>query len=89
MNDKTIKSIDRELTLNTKLFILMTFLILLFSYWFDYNDFTFVFATMLALIVVLAVEYYLIMVNKYPATWHFMKWVSLFILMALIMIGFI
>lgn len=89
MNNKTISSIDKDLTLNTKLFILMTFLVLLFSYWMDFNDYTFVFASVLALIVVLAVEYYFVLVNKYPATWHLLKWIFLFILITLITIGFI
>lgn len=89
MNNKTISSIDKDLTLNTKLFIMMTFLVLLFSYWMDFNDFTFVFASLLSLIAVLMVEYYFVLVNKYPETWHMLKWIVLLLILVFIIIGFV
>lgn len=89
MNQKTIRSIDKDLTLNTKLFILMTFMLLLFSFWMDYNDSSFVLAITVTLIIVLGVEYYFVLKNKYPAAWHLLKWMLLFILITLISIGFI
>lgn len=89
MNNKTFKTIDKDLTLNTKLFILMTFLLLLFTYWFGFNDASIVAGSLFSLCIVLAVEYYFVLTQKYPTVWHVLKWVFLFILITLISIGFI
>jgi len=72
-----LKKFNENLSLNTKIIVPLTFFLLLFSYWLKDLKEGFVLASILSLIFVLLIDYYIIAPKYFPNVWQIIKWVTI------------
>ncbi len=82
-----IEKFNKELTWNTKIFVLLSVLLITFSYVFNAPESGYTLPVITSLLVLMFVELLLHAYYKHPALWHVIKWVILFLAMGLILMG--
>lgn len=87
---KSFKSFDREVSWNTKFYVLLAFFMALFAFLFgEYDDKALFAGSVIALCFVLMVDYYKIISIRYPKTWRLIKQVVIGLVILLTLLGFI
>ncbi len=83
------KTFNREISWNTKFYVLLVILMVVFSYVFRDQDGGYFLGSIIALLCVLLLDFYLILSKKYTDTWRWMKIVIVIIILALTLISMI
>ena len=84
---KMFETFNKELSWNTKFNVLLAIGMILFGYLLnDYESGLFL-GTLISLIVVLFVDYYLILSKRYNKTWKTIKIIIIIILVTTVLIG--
>ncbi|MCB0686563.1 MAG: hypothetical protein KDC53_08560 [Saprospiraceae bacterium] len=78
---KTTHDLRRELSWNTKFYILMTVSIFLLARLTSALETDFAFTMFVALAVLLVVEGLIMISVKYPVLWNYVKWIALALLL--------
>ncbi len=84
---KTLKVFRRTLSIETKMLFLISLSLVLFGYLMENNQMKFTIGALIAIALVLIVEYYMIFSYKYPSVWNTIKWIVFLIVIAFILIG--
>jgi len=82
-------SFNKEISWNTKFYILLAFCMILFSYLMNGTETGLFVGAIISLIIVLALDLYLILSKRYTKTWKVIKFMIVLIIVALTLIGFI
>ena len=82
-----LKSINKKLSLITKLNSTFTILILFLNFLFDVNDWRIIVTSLLILTAILAFDYYMIVSTAYPTTWIITKWILLLSILIISLVG--
>lgn len=83
------KSFDKELSWNTKFYVLLALSMLGLSFIADGTELGIFIAAIISLVLVLALDLYLILSNKYSRSWRIIKIVIVIIIITLTLIGFV
>lgn len=86
---KTISALNKDVSLNTKLNVLFTMLVLFFSYLYDVNEGGMVAISLVVLSVVLLLDYYMVVSARYPRAWRITKWVVVLAILMTTLISFL
>jgi len=87
MEFENFKDFKKELSPEIKLMVPFTLLLLLLSYWLRELDDNFLIASLLSLIFVLLIDYFVIVPKKFPNVWNMIKWLTLALIILLTLIG--
>lgn len=77
MKVDNIKTMHNELSTEIKLLVPMTLGLLVFSYWFKNLENGFYLASLLSLILVLLIDYFIIVPQQFPKVWNMVKWLTI------------
>jgi glucan phosphoethanolaminetransferase (alkaline phosphatase superfamily) len=88
MRTESFEKFDKRLSWNTKMYVLLTAIIVLMTYFINGNELEFTFAAICALFVVLFVETYSIWAHRFPRIWMILKWIIIWCIILLTLIGF-
>jgi len=83
------KSFDKEVSWNTKFYVLLAFCMIFFSYFMNGTETGIFVGAIISLIVVLLVDLYLILSKRYSSSWRIIKIILVIIIVALTLIGFV
>jgi hypothetical protein len=83
------KSFDKEVSWNTKFFVLLALGMVLFSYFFRGTETGLFIGALVSLVMVLILDFYLILSKRYSKTWRIIKIIVVMIIVALALIGFV
>jgi len=87
MSQKTFRSFNNDLSMNTKAYILLCFILLFLTFTTNTNTVGYAFMTIIALFIVLLIENFLIIASLHPNIWKTIKWTIFFIIVLLVLIG--
>jgi len=82
------RSFNKEISWNTKFYVLLAFCMILFSYLMNGTETGLFVGAVISLIIVLMVDLYLILSKRYTKTWRIIKIIIVLIIVALTLIGF-
>ena len=82
------KSFDKEISWNTKFYVLLAFGMVLFSYIMNGTETGIFLGAIISLLAVLILDFYLILSKRYSSTWRIIKIILVIIIVALTLIGF-
>lgn len=85
---KTMNTLNKDISLNTKLNVLFTALVLLLSYLFNVNEMGMVVVSLMVLAGVLLVDYYMVVSSRYPRAWRVTKWMIFLTIIMITLISF-
>lgn len=83
------KSFNKEISWNTKFYVLLAFCMVVFSYFMNNTETGLFVGAVFSLVVVLAIDLYLILSKKYTKSWKVIKIVLVMLIVALTLIGFV
>lgn len=83
------KSFDKEVSWNTKFYVLLAFCMVLFSYLMKGTETGIFIGAVISLLLVLLLDFYLILSRKYSKSWRIIKIILVMIIVALTLIGFV
>lgn len=83
------KSFNKEVSWNTKFYVLLAFCMILFSYFMKDTQTGLLVGAFFSLLLVLILDFYLILSKKYTKSWKVIKIILVMIIVALTLIGFI
>lgn len=84
----TIKKYSKSISSNTKMYILLSVLLVVFSQLFNAEDTNYVLPSIAALLTLFAIENYMIFAKKYPYIWNIIKWSALAAIILITLISF-
>ncbi len=87
MEHKTFKQFHKELSWSTRIYTLLTIVLVGGVYLFDASRTNWALPITGAIAVVLFVESFAISFRRHPKTWQAIKWTVILILLALLLIG--
>ncbi len=87
MARKSLRSLHQRLSWNTKIYVLLVSCMAIFAQVTGAFATDFSSAILLTLLVVLLVESVVLISGRHPMVWQYIKWVLLFLLLMLILIG--
>jgi drug/metabolite transporter (DMT)-like permease len=83
------KTFNKEISWNTKFYVLLVILMVVFSYVFRDHDGGYFLGSVIALLCVLLLDLYLILSKKYTDSWRWIKIVIVITILALTLISMI
>ena len=87
---KSFKSFDKEISWNTKFYVLLAFFMAFFAFLHGgYDDTALFTGSVLALCIVLLVDYYKIISSQYPQIWRVIKQIVIGLVILLTLLGFV
>jgi len=89
MIQKALDKFNNDLSRNTKAFVLLAISLVSLEYIFKPLQEGYALTALIAVFLVLLAENLFIVTSKFPYAWNLIKWTVLFILIMLILIGFI
>jgi hypothetical protein len=81
--------LDKSLSRNTKLFVLLAIVMVSMSYIFQNRDTAIVIGSVVALFAVMLVDYFELLSKHHPQTWRVIKYTIIAIILLLTLIGFV
>ncbi|MDH3649057.1 MAG: hypothetical protein OEQ53_05200 [Saprospiraceae bacterium] len=87
MHRKTWKDFHRDLSWSTRIYTLLTLLIIVLSYFFKAWDTNWAMTMIVALAAILFVESFAIVFLHHPKLWLFIRWMLILVLLGLILMG--
>ena len=88
MERKTLKELHRDLSWSTRIYTLLTIVLVIGAHVFKAWESDWAMTIVVALAVVLLVESFAIVFHRYPNTWRLIRWGLLLMVLALLFIGF-
>ena len=88
MERKTLKQFHKELSWSTRIYTLLTVVLVAGAYLFDAHANSWALPMAGALAVILFVESFAISFHRHPNTWRLIRWAVTLVLLALLLIGF-
>ena len=88
MINKNHTPIGKKLSWNTKLFVLLAMVLVIFSFTSDNTQLGITIGSVVALLVVLVVDYFQIISRNHPKTWRNVKFILIALVILLTFIGF-
>ena len=83
------KSFNKEISWNTKFYVLLAFSMIVFSYLMKGTETGLFVGAVFSLLLVLIIDFYLILSKRYSKSWKVIKIIMVIIIVALTLIGFI
>ncbi|MDF1698427.1 MAG: hypothetical protein P1U56_21430 [Saprospiraceae bacterium] len=83
------KSFDKEVSWNTKFYVLLALAMVVFSYVMNGTETAIFVGAIMSLLIVLLLDFYLILSKKYSKSWRIIKIILVLIIVAMTLIGFI
>ena len=80
--------LNKSLSRNTKLFVLLAVIMVVVSYSFQDLELAIVFGSLAALVGVMLVDYFELLAKHHPRTWRVIKYTIIGIIILLTLIGF-
>ncbi len=87
MERRTLKQFHKDLSWSTRIYTLMTVLVIVGSYIFDAWGTNWALTVVMAIAVILFVESFAISFHRHPKTWRVVRWILLLVLLALMLIS--
>jgi len=88
MSSKTFKEFNKNISWSTRIYTLAAIVIAIGAFVFNAWQTDFAFTMIVAIVVILFVESFVISSNRHPAFWRVVRALILLILLALLLIGF-
>jgi hypothetical protein len=87
MERKTLKDFHKQLSWSTRIYTLLTIVLVAGAFLFDAWSTNWALAMVLAVAVVLLVESFAVSFHRHPRTWRIIRWILILILMGLLFIS--
>jgi predicted PurR-regulated permease PerM len=87
MRYKSFKEFNKNLSWNTKFYVLLACAFIFFIWMLQYTESSYALPAALALMLVLMVDYAIKYFVKHPRVWNTLRWIIFFLLILLVLIG--
>ncbi len=83
----TFKKFNQDISWNTKFYVLLAAIMVVFAFLSEGNDYSLIVGSIIALLVVWIIDYYVIVSRRYPKIWRIIKIAVISTLVILIILG--
>lgn len=87
MINKNQRSLDKILSWNTKYLVLVAFILVIFGFAFNNIELGLAIVSVIALSVVIIIDYFELLSNRHPITWKYIKFIIVAIVILFTLIG--